>query len=555
MAFNDGFYYEDKDDVQFDKDVLISYWSKGWWGYNLASPQYLASKGYKFLNTNGDWYYVIGNHKQDEAYPLSKAVENSGKVPFNQLASTKYPEVDLPTVGSMLAIWADKPSAEYKEEEIFKLMTAFADHNKDYFRANYNALREEIAQIPENLDGYSKESLDILSAAKTALNYNLNRNKQAELDTLVANLKAARLGLKPAATHSGSLDENELAANVETRPELITRAEEIPFEVIKKENPNLPAGQENIITAGVKGERTHYLSVLTENGKTTETILDSQVTKEAVNQVVEVGAPVTHKGDESGLAPTTEVKPRPDIQEEIPFTTVTRENPLLLKGKTQVITKGVNGRRTNFYSVSTVDGKEVKTLVNSVVAQEAVTQIVEVGTMVTHVGDEHDLAPVSETKPRLDVQEEEIPYTTVTRENPLLLKGKTQVITKGVNGRRTNFYSVSTVDGKEVKTLVNSVVAQEAVTQVVEVGTLVTHVGDENGQAAIAEEKPKLEIPSQPAPSTAPTEESKALPQGPAPVATEKKLPETGSHDSAGLVVAGLMATLAAYGLTKRKED
>ncbi|VJE14471.1 beta-N-acetylhexosaminidase [Streptococcus pneumoniae] len=102
---------------------------------------------------------------------------------------------------------------------------------------------------------------------------------------------------------------------------------------------------------------------------------------------------------------------------------------------------------------------------------------------------------------------------------------------------------------------VNSVVAQEAVTQIVEVGTMVTHVGDENGQAAIAEEKPKLEIPSQPAPSTAPAEESKALPQDPAPVVTEKKLPETGTHDSAGLVVAGLMSTLAAYGLTKRKED
>ena len=557
MAFNDGFYYEDKDDVQFDKDVLISYWSKGWWGYNLASPQYLASKGYKFLNTNGDWYYILGQKPEDGGGFLKKAIENTGKTPFNQLASTKYPEVDLPTVGSMLSIWADRPSAEYKEEEIFELMTAFADHNKDYFRANYNALREEIAKIPENLEGYSKESLEALDAAKTALNYNLNRNKQAELDTLVANLKAARLGLKPAATHSGSLDENEVAANVETSPELITRTEEIPFEVIKKENPNLPAGQENIITAGVKGERTHYISVLTENGKTTETVLDSQVTKEVVNQVVEVGAPVTHKGDESGLAPTTEVKPRLDIQEEeIPFTTVTRENPLLLKGKTQVITKGVNGHRSNFYSVSTVDGKEVKTLVDSLVTKEAVTQIVEVGTMVTHVGDEHDLAPVAETKPRLDIQEEEIPFTTVTRENPLLLKGKTQVITKGVNGRRTNFYSVSTsADGKEVKTLVNSVVAQEAVTQIVEVGTMVTHVGDENGQAAIAEEKPKLEIPSQPAPSTAPAEENKSLPKGPAPVATEKKLPETGSHDSAGLVVAGLMASLAAYGLTKRKED
>ena len=433
MAFNDGFYYEDKDDVEFDKDVIISYWSKGWWGYNLATPQYLASKGYKLLNTNGDWYYVLGNHKADEAYPLSKAIENSGKVPFNQLASTKYPEVDLPTIGSMLAIWADKPSAEYKEEEIFELMTAFADHNKDYFRADYNALREELAQIPTNLEGYSKESLDALNAAKEAINYNLNRSKQAELDALVAKLKAARLGLKPAATHSGSLDENELAANVETKPELITRAEKIPFEVIKKENPNLPAKQEKIVTPGVDGERTHYISVLTENGKQTETVLDSQVTKEPVTQVVEIGAPITHKGDESGLA------------------------------------------------------------------------------------------PAAEAKPRLDIQEEDIPFTTVTRENPQLPLGQTQVVVTGVNGRRTIFYSVSTTaDGKEERTLVNSAVSQEAVAQVVEVGTAV-------------------EKAEQAEPTTSKAE--------------EKQLPATGSQDSAGLVAAGLMATLAAYGLTKRKED
>lgn len=525
MAFNDGFYYEDKDDVEFDKDVIISYWSKGWWGYNLATPQYLASKGYKFLNTNGDWYYVLGNHKPDEAYPLSKAIENSGKVPFNQLASTKYPEVDLPTVGSMLAIWADKPSAEYKEEEIFELMTAFADHNKDYFRADYNALREELAQIPANLEGYSKDSLDALNAAKEALNYNLNRSKQAELDALVGKLKAARLGLKPAAIHSGSLDENESSATIETKPELITRAEKIPFEVIKKENPNLPAGQEKIITPGVEGERTHYISVLTENGKQTETVLGSRVTKEPVTQVVEIGAPITHKGDESGLAPAAEAKPRLDIQEEeIPFTTVTRENPLLLKGKTQVVTKGANGRRSHYYSVSTsADGKEVKTLVDSLVTQEAVTQVVEVGTLVTHVGDEHGLAPAAEAKPRLDIQEEEIPFTTVTRENPQLPKGQTQVVTKGANGHRTAFYSVSTTaDGKEERTLVNSVVTQEAVAQVVEVGTAVEKAEQAEATTAKAE---------------------------------ETQLPATGSQDSAALVAAGLMATLAAYGLTKRKKD
>ena len=557
MAFNDGFYYEDKDDVEFDKDVIISYWSKGWWGYNLASPQYLASKGYKFLNTNGDWYYILGQKPEDGGGFLKKAIENTEKTPFNQLASTKYPEVDLPTVGSMVAIWADRPSAEYKEEEIFELMTAFADHNKDYFRADYKALREELAQVPENLEGYSTESLDALKSAKDALNYNLNRNKQAELNTLVANLKAARLGLKPAATHSGSLDESETSAAVENRPELITRTEEILFETVKKENPNLPAGQEKVVTEGAKGERTIYVSVTTENGKETETVLEEKVTKEAVNQVVEVGTPVTHVGDEEGVAPVADAKPRVVIEdEEIPFTTITRETDALPKGETRVVTEGVKGRRSHFYSVSTAaDGSEVKTLVTSVVAQEPVTQIIEVGTPVTHVGDEKGLAPVADTKPRVVIEDEEIPFTTITRETDALPKGETRVVTEGVKGRRSHFYSVSTAaDGSEVKTLVTSVVAQEPVTQIIEIGTPVTHVGDEHGLAPVAEEKPKLEIPNVPVPATVPAKENKALPQGPAPVAKENKLPETGSQGSEWLIATGLMAALTAYGLSKKKD-
>ena len=496
MAFNDGFYYEDKDDVEFDKDVIISYWSKGWWGYNLASPQYLASKGYKFLNTNGDWYYILGQKPEDGGGFLKKAIENTEKTPFNQLASTKYPEVDLPTVGSMLAIWADRPSAEYKEEEIFELMTAFADHNKDYFRADYKALREELAQIPENLEGYSTESLNVLKAAKDALNYNLNRNKQAELDTLVANLKAARLGLKPAATHSGSLDESETAATVENRPELLVKTEEIPFEIVKKENPNLPAGQEKVITEGVKGERTIYLSVVTENGKQTETVLERQVTKEAVNQVVEVGTLTTHVGDEKGQAPVVN-KPRVVIEdEEIPFTTITRETPSLPKGQTRLVTAGVNGRRSHFYSVTTAaDGTEVKTLVTSVVAQEPVAQVIEVGNPVTHLGDEHGQAAIAEEKPALEIPNVPAP---VIEEKPKL--------------------------------------------EIPNIPTPVT------------EEKPKLEIPNEPAPATVPAEENKALPQGPAPVAKENKLPETGSQGSEWLIATGLMTALTAYGLSKKKD-
>ena len=97
-----------------------------------------------------------------------------------------------------------------------------------------------------------------------------------------------------------------------------------------------------------------------------------------MNQVVEVGAPVTHKGDESGLAPTSDAKPRLDIQEEaIPFTTITRETDQLPKGQSRIVTEGVNGRISHFYSVTTVaDETEVRTLVTSVVAQKAVTQIV-----------------------------------------------------------------------------------------------------------------------------------------------------------------------------------
>ena len=512
MAFNDGFYYEDKDDVEFDKDVIISYWSKGWWGYNLASPQYLASKGYKFLNTNGDWYYILGQKPEDGGGFLKKAIENTEKTPFNQLASTKYPEVDLPTVGSMLAIWADRPSAEYKEEEIFELMTAFADHNKDYFRADYKALREELAQIPENLEGYSTESLDALKAAKDALNYNLNRNKQAELDTLVANLKAARLGLKPAATHSGSLDESETAATVENRPELLVKTEEIPFEIVKKENPNLPAGQEKVITEGVKGERTIYLSVVTENGKQTETFLERQVTKETVNQVVEVGTLTTHVGDEKGQAPVVN-KPRVVIEdEEIPYTTITRETPSLPKGQTRLVTAGVNGRRSHFYSVTTAaDGSEVKTLVTSVVAQEPVAQVIEVGNPVTHVGNEHGQAAIAEEKPKLEIPNEPAP---VIEEKPKL----------------------------EIPNVPTPVTEDKPKLEI------------PNEPTPVTEDKPKLEIPNEPAPASVPAEENKALPQGPAPVAKENKLPETGSQGSEWLIATGLMTALTAYGLSKKKD-
>ena len=285
MAFNDGFYYGDEDDVAFDKDVLISYWSKGWWGYNLASPQYLADKGYKFLNTNGDWYYVLG-HKGDQSYPLEKAIQNTETVPFEQLASTKYPDVKLPTSGSMLGIWADEPANEYKEEEVFQVMEAFANHNKDYFKADFTALRKAVATVPTDLAIYTPESRAALAKVLDSLNWNVSRAHQDQVDQEVAALTQALAGLKPI-TQVGSLAENDVKALVEDKPSLEIVEKELDFSLVERTNPDLAKGERRVIQAGVKGQGFEYVEVsaLDQSRK----VIATEVATEPVAEIVEVG--------------------------------------------------------------------------------------------------------------------------------------------------------------------------------------------------------------------------------------------------------------------------
>lgn len=285
MAFNDGFYYGDEDDVAFDKDVLISYWSKGWWGYNLASPQYLADKGYKLLNTNGDWYYVLG-HKGDQSYPLEKAIRNSETVPFEQLASTKYPDVKIPTSGSMLGIWADEPANEYKEEEVFQVMEAFANHNKDYFKADFTALRKVVATVPTDLAIYTPESRAALAKVLDSLNWNVSRAHQDQVDQEVATLTQALAGLKPI-TQKGSLAENDVKALVEDKPSLEIVEKELDFDLVERTNPDLSKGERKVTQAGVKGQGLEYVEVsqLDQSRK----VIATEIATEPVAEIVEVG--------------------------------------------------------------------------------------------------------------------------------------------------------------------------------------------------------------------------------------------------------------------------
>ena len=286
MAFNDGFYYGDEDDVAFDKDVLISYWSKGWWGYNLASPQYLADKGYKFLNTNGDWYYVLGRTPETGGGYIEKAIANAAATPFRQLPSTTYPETSLPMVGSMVAVWCDTPSEEYIEKNVFDLMEAFANHNKDYFKADFTALRKAVATVPTDLAIYTPESRTALATVLDSLNWNVSRAHQDQVDQEVAALTKALVGLKPI-TQVGSLAENDVKALVEDKPSLEIVEKELDFDLVERTNPDLAKGERRVIQAGVKGQGLEYVEVsaLDQSRK----VIATEVATEPVAEIVEVG--------------------------------------------------------------------------------------------------------------------------------------------------------------------------------------------------------------------------------------------------------------------------
>ncbi|WP_418614128.1 family 20 glycosylhydrolase [Streptococcus vestibularis] len=286
MAFNDGFYYGDEDDVAFDKDVLISYWSKGWWGYNLASPQYLADKGYKFLNTNGDWYYVLGRTPETGGGYIEKAIANAAATPFRQLPSTTYPETSLPMVGSMVAVWCDTPSEEYIEKNVFDLMEAFANHNKDYFKADFTALRKVVATVPTDLAIYTSESREALAKVLDSLNWNVSRAHQDQVDQEVAALTKALEGLKPI-TQVGSLDENDVKSLVEDKPSLEIVEKELDFDLVERTNPDLAKGERKVIQAGVKGQGLEYVEVsaLDQSRK----VIATEVATEPVAEIVEVG--------------------------------------------------------------------------------------------------------------------------------------------------------------------------------------------------------------------------------------------------------------------------
>ncbi|RJU25275.1 ZmpA/ZmpB/ZmpC family metallo-endopeptidase [Streptococcus sp. AM43-2AT] len=78
--------------------------------------------------------------------------------------------------------------------------------------------------------------------------------------------------------------------------------------------------------------------------------------------------------------------------------------------------------------------------------------------------------PVVEN-PKVEVSTESIPFETVEQTDPTLTKGQTRVLRAGQNGEQTVLIEVSTVNGQEVRKVLERTVTKEAVPQIIAIGT------------------------------------------------------------------------------------
>lgn len=130
MAFNDGFYYQNKTTTEdFDTDIVICYWDATAKKYAPASA--LASKNFRIINTHNKWYYVIGNESTGW-YGAEWSKSNM----TGQYSKCNVTDGDYQTnYGCMNAIWCDNPSANVNMTNVETHIKTLAQQtcNKTFF--------------------------------------------------------------------------------------------------------------------------------------------------------------------------------------------------------------------------------------------------------------------------------------------------------------------------------------------------------------------------------------------------------------------------------------
>ena len=135
ICYNDGINYSGKTtSVPFDTDILVCYWAQA---ANYASVTELSNAGFKIINNNDAWYYVLGDYLYDVwssgQWGYNDALNGIKNTPVTQAKNVADKEV--PVVGSVLCCWCDGPAKVYSsyKTQVYNLIKAMADANPSYF--------------------------------------------------------------------------------------------------------------------------------------------------------------------------------------------------------------------------------------------------------------------------------------------------------------------------------------------------------------------------------------------------------------------------------------
>ena len=132
ICYNDGINYSGKmTSVPFDTDILVCYWAQA---ANYASVTELSNAGFKIINNNDAWYYVLGDYLYDVwakgQWGYNDALNGIKNTPVTQAKNVADKEV--PVVGSVLCCWCDGPAKVYSsyKTQVYNLIKAMADANR-----------------------------------------------------------------------------------------------------------------------------------------------------------------------------------------------------------------------------------------------------------------------------------------------------------------------------------------------------------------------------------------------------------------------------------------
>ena len=230
----------------------------------------------------------------------------------------------------------------------------------------------------------------------------------------------------------------------------ITTTEEIPYASRTENNADLAEGTRNVKQAGVKGTKTITWDItLTDGKETARTKKSEKVTKEPVEEIIEVGTKKTG----------VETKETVTVEEKVAFKEETKVDPALDKGQTRV-EEGEEGIDEVTYEVTKVDGVEKSRKEVSRKTKKAAKN------KITYTGSKAVVTTKEVTKT------EEVAFQTREVENALLAEGVRRVKTAGQKGVRTIVETVTYTDGVETGREVKSnTITTPAVDEVVEVGT------------------------------------------------------------------------------------